>query len=507
MSERHPRGSGILLHPTSLPGPYGIGDLGPAAHAWIDDLARCRQTWWQMLPVGPTGFGDSPYQSFSTFAGNLNLLSPELLLQDGLIGPNDLAGRSFLADRVDYAAVEPFKLGLVRRAWDKFSNGRAPRLRDAFEVFRHNKKEWIDDYALFLAIKDARRGAPWYDWPAEFRRRENGRKLLVRGEMAAEVGVYQFGQFLFFRQWHDLRQHAREKGIRLIGDVPIFVALDSADVWANPRMYLLDGALRPRVVAGVPPDYFSKTGQLWGNPHYDWDAMRATGYAWWASRLRATLDLVDLVRLDHFRGFVAAWQVPAKEETAIKGEWVPGPGVDLFTRLKADLGELPLIAEDLGEITPDVYVLRDQLSLPGMKILQFAFDKPTNPFLPHNYPANCVAYTGTHDNDTTRGWYATAPELERDYLRRYVGRDGADVSWDLIRLAWASVADLAIAPLQDILDLGTKARMNLPGTAQGNWKWRMPAGAMNEWVVSRLTAITEVYGRQSSEVRHSAASG
>jgi 4-alpha-glucanotransferase len=501
MSERYPRSSGILLHPTSLPGPYGIGDLGPAAYAWIDDLARCRQTWWQILPVGPTGFGDSPYQSFSTFAGNLNLLSPDLLIQDELIGPDDVAGRSFPADRVDFTAVEPYKLGLVRRAWDVFSNGRAPHLRDAVEAFRHEKQAWLDDYAMFMAIKDARRGAAWYEWPAEFRRRESIPKLMAfaQGEMANEVGAYQFGQFLFFRQWLELRQHAHAKGIRLIGDVPIFVSPDSADVWANPRLYLLDGALRPRVVAGVPPDYFSKTGQLWGNPHYDWDAMRATGYEWWASRLRATLDLVDLVRLDHFRGFVAAWQVPATEATAIKGKWVPGPGAALFIRLKAKLGELPLIAEDLGEITPDVYALRDQLGLPGMKILQFAFDKPTNPFLPHNYSANCVAYTGTHDNDTTRGWYATAPEIERDYLRRYVGRDAADVSWDLIRLAWASVADLAIAPLQDILDLGTEARMNLPGTAQGNWKWRMPAGAMNEWVVSRITAMTEVYGRTVSE--------
>ena len=498
MSERYPRSSGILLHPTSLSGPYGIGDLGLAARAWIDDLARCRQSWWQILPVGPTGFGDSPYQSFSTFAGNLNLLSPDLLLQDGLIGLDVLAGRSFPADRVDFTVVEPFKFGLVRRAWDVYSNGRAPQLRDAFETFRHDKQDWLDDYALFMAIKNARQGTPWYEWPAEFLNRESARKLHERGQLASEVGPYRFGQFLFFRQWHDLRQHARAKGIRLIGDVPIFVSADSADVWANPRLYLLDGALRPRVVAGVPPDYFSKTGQLWGNPHYDWDAMRATGYAWWTARLRATLELVDLVRLDHFRGFVAAWQVPAKEKTAIKGEWVPGPGADLFKRMKVELGELPLIAEDLGEITPDVYALRDQLGLPGMKILQFAFDKPTNSFLPHNYCANCVAYTGTHDNDTTRGWYAAAPEVERDYLRRYVGRDGSDVPWDLIRLAWASVADLAIAPLQDILDLGTEARMNLPGTAQGNWKWRMPAGAIDEWVVSRLTAMTEVYGRTAN---------
>jgi 4-alpha-glucanotransferase len=494
MPVRSPRSSGILLHPTCCPGPYGIGDLGPAAHAWIDALADCGQTWWQILPVGPTGYGDSPYQSFSTFAGNINLLSPELLVRDGLLGPDDFSV-SFPADRVDYAAIEPFKLALVRRSWQVFADGGASQLRSEFESFASEKRDWLDDYALFMAIKNARRGDPWFDWPKEFRRQDAGTSLTIRHDLADDVGALRFGQFLFFRQWAELRHRARERGIRLIGDVPIFVAPDSADVWANPRLYLLDSTLRPRVVAGVPPDYFSRTGQLWGNPHYDWEAMRATGYAWWAARLRATLELVDVIRLDHFRGFCAAWQVPAGEKTAIKGEWTPGPGADLFAALTSKLGDLPLIAEDLGEITPDVYELRDALGLPGMKILQFAFDKPENKFLPHNYIANCVAYTGTHDNDTTRGWHATAPEVERDYYRRYTGRDGTDVSWDLIRLAWSSVSDIAIAPLQDILDLGTEARMNLPGMAQGNWRWRMPATGLNEWAKSRLVEMTEVYGR------------
>ncbi|HKA06808.1 MAG TPA: 4-alpha-glucanotransferase [Gemmataceae bacterium] len=488
MPDRYPRSSGILLHPTSLPGPYGIGDLGAAAHAWVDTLARAKQTWWQVLPLGPTGFGNSPYQSFSTFAGNLNLISPDLLIRDGLVGREDVSRRSFPADHVDYSAVEPFKLGLVRRAWENYRGGRAGHWKAAFEAFVQAKRDWLDDYARFMALKDVHKGAPWYDWPAELRR---------RGAMAPAdaVDAYRFYQFLFFRQWDELRKHAHEKGIRLIGDVPIFVAPDSADVWANPNLYLLDKNLHPRVVAGVPPDYFSKTGQLWGNPHYDWEAMRKTGYAWWVARLKATLEFVDVVRLDHFRGFLAAWQVPAKEKTAIVGEWVPGPAEDLFTRLKAEIGDLPLIAEDLGEITPDVFALRDRLGLPGMKILQFAFDKPTNPFLPHNYPANCVSYTGTHDNDTTRGWYATVPDVEKDYYRRYTGRDGSDVAWDLIRLAWGSVANLAIAPLQDMLDLGTEARMNLPGTAEGNWTWRMPESGLNDWASSRLVAMTEVYGR------------
>ena len=495
MTDRLPRSSGLLLHPTSLPGPFGIGDLGPAAHAWVDTLVRAKQTWWQILPVGPTGFGDSPYQSYSTFAGNINLLSPELLARDGLLQAEELNGHSFPNDRVDYEAVEPFKHGLVRRAWEVFRGGSATHLRGAYDEFLHEKQGWLGDYALFMAVKEARGGQPWYDWPAGLRNREPAAVAAARRELADAVGAQQFGQFLFFRQWHALREYAREKGIRLIGDVPIFVSPDSADVWAYPEGYLLDANRRPRVVAGVPPDYFSKTGQLWGNPHYDWDMMRRTGYSWWVARLRATLELVDLVRLDHFRGFLAAWQVPAGEETAVKGKWVLGPGEELFARLRAELGGLPFIAEDLGEITPDVYALRDALGLPGMKVLHFAFDRPTNPFLPHNYPPNCVAYTGTHDNDTTRGWYATVPPAERDLYRRYAARDGSDVAWDLIRLAWGSVADLAIAPLQDVLDLGTECRMNTPGVAAGNWRWRVPPGLPDGWALGRLTEVTVVYGR------------
>ena len=494
MSERLPRSAGILLHPTSLPGPFGIGDIGPAAHAWIDTLARTGLTWWQILPVGPTGFGDSPYQSYSTFAGNLNLLSPELLVHYGLLTEEDVRPPAFPNDRVDYPAVEPFKLGLVRRAWANFRAGRADHLRAAYDGFLHEKQAWVGDYALFMAIKDARGGQPWYDWPGDLRHR--GPALAdARHELADSVGAHLFGQFLFFRQWAALRAHAREKGVRLIGDVPIFVSPDSADVWAYPLGYLLDDNLRPRVVAGVPPDYFSKSGQLWGNPHYDWEAMRRDGFAWWVARMKATLDLVDLVRIDHFRGFCAAWQVPGGEATAVNGKWVPGPGRELFDRLRAEIGGLPFIAEDLGEITPGVYALRDGLGLPGMKVLHFAFDKPTNPFLPHNYPSHCVAYTGTHDNDTTRGWYATCPEYERELYRRYVARDGSDVAWDLIRLAWSSVADLAIAPLQDVLDLGTDARMNTPGTCGGNWRWRVPAGLPDGWALGRLTEMTAMYGR------------
>ena len=494
MPSRYPRSSGILLHPTSLPGPYGIGDIGLTAVAWLDQLKHANQTWWQMLPVGPTGYGDSPYQSFSTFAGNLNLLSPDSMVRDGLLRSGDLSGLWFPSDHVDYAMVEPFKLSLVRKAWQRHREGSAPNLGKEFKSFR-DEREWLDDYAMFMAIKDANGGKAWFEWPEPLRQREKKALDVARKDLKDAVDCYAFGQFLFFRQWHELRQHAKDRGIRLIGDVPIFVAPDSADVWANPRGYLLDANLRPLVVAGVPPDYFSRTGQLWGNPHYDWEAMRQDGYAWWIARVRAALELVDVIRLDHFRGFCAAWQVPASETTAEVGEWVPGPGVDLFLHLRSKLGDLPLIAEDLGEITPDVFELRDDLGLPGMKIIQFAFDDPKNKFLPHNYVPNCVAYTGTHDNDTTRGWYATAPEHERDYYRRYTSRDGSDVAWDLIRLAWASVADLAIAPLQDILDLGTEHRMNIPGTAQGNWRWRMPSESLNDWARSRLVEMTDIYNR------------
>ena len=497
MSERFSRSAGVLLHVTSLPGPYGIGDLGPEAYAWVEQLVAARQTWWQMLPLGPTGAGDSPYQSFCSLAGNPNLISPELLLREGLLHPDNLSGLDFPVDRVDYAAVTQYKKAVLRRAWDNYRQGHAPHLREPFDTFRFEKRAWLDDYALFTAIKEARLGESWQNWPPEFLRREAGNEVLefAKREMADELEMHQFVQFLFFRQWSALRRFANSRGVKLIGDIPIFVSPDSSDVWGNPKLFQLDGALRPRVVAGVPPDYFSPTGQLWGNPVYDWDAHRATGYAWWVARVRATLELVDVIRLDHFRGFCAGWQVAAGEPTAERGSWVPGPGAELFEVLRTELGELPLIAEDLGEITPDVYAVRDQYRLPGMKVLQFAFDHPKNPFLPHNYETNCVVYTGTHDNDTTRGWHATLPENERGTLERYVRTSGETVAGDLIRMAWASVAEIAITPLQDILNLGTEARMNVPGIADGNWQWRVRAGAFNESLIARLRELTELYYR------------
>jgi 4-alpha-glucanotransferase len=492
------RGSGILLHPTSLPGPFGIGDLGPSAFMWIDALARARQTWWQILPLGPTGYGDSPYQCFSAFAGNVYLISPEYLVRDGLLSTLDISGHLFSDERVDFGSVIPFKMKLLRRAWENLRAGQVPGLREPFEIFCAVQRAWLDDFAFFMALKESQRGESWTKWPRELMRVGGDSKLLerTRTDFADAIRLHQFGQFLFFRQWQAVRNYAHERGIHIIGDAPIFVSSDSADVWGSPEQFLLDSAMQPKVVAGVPPDYFSATGQLWGNPLYDWEAMGATNYEWWVRRMRTTLSTVDLVRLDHFRGFCAAWHIPYGEATAVKGQWVEGPGAGFIAHLQKELNGLPLIAEDLGEITPDVYEVRDQFDLPGMKVLQFAFDGPDNLFLPHNYKhRNCIVYTGTHDNDTTRGWFAQAPGNERWYLGRYLMKDGRDIAWDLIRLAWNSSAVLAIAPLQDVLDLGTEARMNLPGRPDGNWQWRFRMESFNDHVINWLADLTELFGR------------
>jgi 4-alpha-glucanotransferase len=479
-----------------LPGPYGIGDLGPAAHAWLDTLAAARQKWWQMLPLGPTGYGDSPYQSFSAFAGNPYLISPDLLLREGLIRQEDLAGVNFSHDRVDYGNVISFKIHLLEKAWASFQNGAASHLRGPFDEFRH-QQPWLDDYALYMALREAHHGSSWQQWPRDLVLRRPEALNQARQQLAHSIGRIQFTQLLFFRQWNDLRQHAHSRNIRFIGDIPIFVSIDSADVWANPDLFLLDEHRHPTVVAGVPPDYFSKTGQLWGNPLYHWEALKQSGYRWWIDRVRGTLAMVDLIRLDHFRGFEAAWHVPAGDSTAERGEWVKGPGIDLFVTMRETLGGLPLIAEDLGVITPEVEVMRDELHLPGMRILQFAFGGATEDrFLPHNYEHNAVVYTGTHDNDTTRGWFRTLTEAENKFLRRYMPylRDD-DVSWDLMRLAWASVADLTLAPLQDVLSLGHEARMNFPGQPSGNWGWRFKQDMLTSAVIDRLADMTEVYSR------------
>ena len=445
-----PRSSGVLLHPTSLPGPFGIGDLGPEAHRWVQTLASARQAWWQILPLGPVGSGDSPYQSFAALAGNTLLLSPELLVRDGLLRPTILDGLSFSADRVEFDRVRPFKAAVLREAWDQFHGGHGPAgMRDEFERYCRYHAGWLDDYALFMAVRESLGGASLTDWPADVLRREPAALASIERKLATEVMTHRFGQFLFDRQWSNLKRFANEHRVQIIGDAPIFVSGDSADVWADPELFLLDADRQPTAVAGVPPDYFSPTGQHWGNPLYDWDRMAATGYAWWVARVRRLLEQTDLARLDHFRGFAAAWHIPATEKDATRGRWVPGPGQKLFDRLSADLGGLPIIAEDLGLITEDVHELRQRVGLPGMRVLQFALGGPGSPHWPHNYDRLTVAYTGTHDNDTTNGWYAKLSDRDRWTLGEYLGRPADSPAWEFIRYAWESVAVLAVTPLQD----------------------------------------------------------
>jgi 4-alpha-glucanotransferase len=492
------RSSGILLHPTSLPGPYGVGDLGPAAIRWIDWLAGSGCRLWQVLPLGPTSYGDSPYQCFSAFAGNPYLICPDTLLEEGLLTREDLADMPVWDDqKVDFGRLYLWKPALLERAFRRFSADPGP-VQAEFDSFYLENAAWLDDYALFMAIKENHSGASWAVWPAPLRLREKAALQEVRASLSSSVLRFSFYQFLFFRQWKAVREHAHQKGVQIIGDIPIFVAYDSSDVWAHPDLFHLDKNGNPTVVAGVPPDYFSPTGQLWGNPLYKWKIHKATGYAWWVERIRATLKLVDILRIDHFRGFAGYWEVPYGNPTAEAGRWVPGPGADFFKTVQANLGSLPILAEDLGLITPDVVALRDQFDLPGMKILQFAFSGPENPFLPHSYPQNCTVYTGTHDNDTTRGWYEFASQTEKDFARRYFQIDGSNFAWNLIRFAWSSVAIFAVAPLPDFLNLGTEARMNYPSRLGGNWEWRMTGDALNGDLQARIKELNWLYQRDSS---------
>ncbi len=500
------RSSGILLHPTSLPGRFGIGDLGAGAYRFVDFLAAARQRLWQVLPLGPTGYGDSPYQSFSAFAGNPLLIALERLADDGLLSAADLAGLPALSpDRVDYGAVVPEKWRCLRTSFARFDAAARHELRQAFDAFCADAADWLDDYALFMALKEAHGGAAWNTWPEDLRGRQRAALKRAGADLAEAVRFQQYAQWLFFRQWAAVRAYAATRRIRIIGDIPIFVAYDSADVWANPDLFYLDEDGTPTVVAGVPPDYFSATGQLWGNPLYDWQRLARTGYDWWIRRFRATLTQVDIVRIDHFRGFEAYWEVPAGAATAVNGRWVPGPGAAVFEAVRAALGDVPIIAEDLGLITPPVEALRDQLGFPGMAVLQFAFgDKPDNPYLPHNHRHNLVVYSGTHDNDTTAGWYAAADEPVRHHVRHYLARAGDDIAWDFIRTALASVADTAVVPLQDVLALGSEGRMNRPGLAGGNWDWRFRADDLHPRLAARLADLTTLYGRDDTATRRTA---
>jgi len=490
----YPRSGGILLHPTSCPGPYGIGDLGPQAYRFVDFLVAAGCKLWQVLPLGPTGYGDSPYQCFSAFAGNPYLISPELLLRDGLLVESDLDDMpEFDASRVEYGRLIPWKLNLLQKAFERYQAHSEP-FRAEVDAFHAEQASWLDDYALFMALKDSHGGGAWSGWPAEVKRRDAQALAEARPSLGASMSRFAFYQFLFFKQWNALRRYANDKGIKIIGDIPIFVAGDSSDVWANPDLFCLDEQGNPTVVAGVPPDVFSDKGQLWGNPLYRWDEHKRTGYAWWIARLKATLGMVDIIRLDHFRGFAGYYAIPAGNDTAEHGEWEAGPGADLFHAVRSALGnELPIIAEDLGIITPDVVAIREEFELPGMKILQFGFSGPDNPFLPRNYVRNCVAYTGTHDNDTSLGWLATASQPEREFALRYLHSDGRDFAWDMIRAIWSSVAVFAVAPMQDVLSLGGEARMNYPSRLGGNWEWRMGDGDMNDELAKRVREINYLY--------------
>ena len=496
------RASGVLLHVTSLPSPYGIGDLGPTAVAWIDRLHDAGQRWWQLLPLGPTGYGDSPYQPLSSFAGNVLLISPAWLLEDELVRASDCWKGASAATAVDFEAARLFKFGLVDTAWRNFRAGGRSDLRTAFEQFACDHAHWVDDYALFRALQARYAGASYLQWPEPLMRRVPAALESARRELASEVERIRFAQFLWFRQATRLHAHAHAAGVRLLGDLPFFVSAESSDVWSHPELFLLDRQHRARVVAGVPPDYFSAHGQLWGNPIYNWDALRARGYQWWIDRARALLAYTDAIRLDHFRGFAATWHVPASAATAESGRWVPGPGASLFGAVHSTLGGLPFIAEDLGVITADVSVLRDAFDIPGTRVLQFAFDEdPNNPHLPEHYVHNTVVYTGTHDNPPTRGWYEDLPEAARRRLWRAAPRSHAE-RWDaaaaMLHLAWSSVAALAMTPLQDVLNLGTDARMNQPGTAHGNWRWRAPADLLSATTLEPLRALTRASYRSAA---------
>lgn len=503
-----PRTSGVLLHPTSLPSRFGIGDLGGGAYQFADFLASTGQHLWQLLPLGPAGYGNSPYQCLSVFAGNPLVISPERLVADELLERVDVNDAPCLSmDRVDYEAVTEFKMTLLKKSFQTFERKATRHKHKAFEVFCQ-QNAWLEAYALFMALKEVHGFAAWNTWEEDIRTRHPKSMERWRTKLDREIRYHKYQQYLFFEQWSELKKCCNDREIRFIGDVPMFVALDSVEVWLHPEMFYLDDRGKPIVVAGVPPDYFSRTGQLWGNPLYRWNVMAKNGYVWWIERLRAARNLVDIIRLDHFRGFEKYWEVPATDATARNGRWVPGPGARLFETVQKALGSLPIIAEDLGVITPEVETLREQFGFPTMRVLQFAFgsDLDADDYRPDNYPRHCVVYTGTHDNDTTIGWFrgeadgdSTQAKKERQKEKQvalsYLGTDGHEINWDFIRLALMSAADTAIIPMQDVLGLGNEARMNLPGRAEGNWCWRFRPDMLTEEIKTRLKELTALSGR------------
>jgi 4-alpha-glucanotransferase len=497
------RRAGVLLHPTSLPGPFGIGDVGPTAVKFLDWAAAAGQNVWQLLPLNPPGFGNSPYGALSAFAGNPLLISPERLVEEGLATEADVVPSGDAS--VDFGVVTQHKERLLRESLQRFRGGANEALHEAFRAFRDDvaQRYWLPDFSLFLALKKRFADRPWPEWDEPFVSRDEKALASARRDLAGEIEFHEFVQFLFHRQWWRLRHEAYTRGVQLMGDMPIYVAYDGADVWCHPELFMLDEKHRPIAVAGVPPDYFSETGQRWGNPLYRWDVMRKRGFEWWTQRIAANLRLTDVVRLDHFRGFAGFWQIPAQEETAVHGHWEKGPGIALFDALRQHLGGLPLVAEDLGTITPDVDELRKAIGVPGMKVLQFGFGSDDNIHLPHHHTVDTVVYTGTHDNDTTAGWFESAEGEERRRVEDYFGNCGGEIHWRMIRAAYGSVAALAIVPLQDIFGLGSEARMNTPGDSAGNWGWRAPARLFeDEAAQKRLNRLAVVTGRAAQAPRH-----
>jgi 4-alpha-glucanotransferase len=493
------RASGILLHPTSLPGPLGIGSLGAEAFAFVDFLARAGQSVWQVLPLGPTGYGDSPYSAFSAFAGNPLMVCLERLIEAGDLDATDLTGVALPEGKAHFGFVHGFKGRLLQKAARRFREAATDERQSAFAEFCAREAYWLNDYAIFRALRQQFGEQSWNRWPAEIRHRKEAALRHWGEKLSEHIYHEKYAQFVFFEQWFALKEYANSRGVRILGDIPIFVAFDSADVWANPHLFQLDARGNPTRVAGVPPDYFSKTGQRWGNPLYCWDRMANDGFSWWLARFRWNLTQTDMVRIDHFRGFEACWSVPAEEETAVNGHWEPVPGADLFQALTDALGESPIVAEDLGLITPEVEALRDRFGFPGMKVLQFAFgSEADNPYLPHNFQRNCVVYSGTHDNDTTVGWWQSLDRHNREEVRTYLGHSGREMPWDLIRLAMSSVADLCVFPLQDVLALDSGARLNTPGSSDGNWAWRFGPGALTKEQEKSLLEMSRLYGRSGA---------
>jgi 4-alpha-glucanotransferase len=495
---RRPRSAGVLLHPTSLPGPFGIGDIGPEALLFLDWLARGGQKVWQVLPLNPPGYGNSPYGCLSSFAGNPLLISPATLLHDGLLPAGALdAAPAFDEKRVDFVAAASWKELLLRESYRHFLSHPRAELQKELEAFEQSPEQagWLDDWSLYVALKQRFHQTEWSAWEPDYALRNSAVLAAARNDLAAEIALHKYVQFLFFRQWTQLRAAAHVRGIRIMGDVPIYAAGDSADVWSHADLFQLDATGRPTSVAGVPPDYFSATGQRWGNPLYRWDRMAEDGFQWWIERLRANLRTVDVVRLDHFRGFSAYWEIAAGEPTAVHGRWVAGPGKALFDAIRTALGSLPLVAEDLGFITTEVDELRAAAGLPGMKILQFAFEEADSPHLPHNYEPASVVYTGTHDNDTARGWFDNASDVEKAHARSYLGCGADEIQWGMIRTAYTSVSDMAIVPLQDILGVGSEGRMNRPGHGEDNWAWRYERASLTDQTADLLRALGVVAGR------------